>query len=387
MYQKVMYNHDMKVKIDASTRTFIRFWLVPLGIFLAGLAIYSARTALIILGTAFFLALALNAPVSRLARHFPGRSRVASTAVAYIVVVILLGGFIFLAVPPIVQQTAKFIQTVPSLVETAQTQWHGLDRLIGEYHLQPQVDQLTESIKNSASSWASSAGRSVVSGIGSFFSILTGTILVLVLSFLMLIEGPDWMRRIWGLYNDHKKMAFHKSVVHRMNAVVSGYVTGQLTVSGLGAVAAGLMVFILSFFFNIPSNLAIPTAAITFVLSLIPMFGATIGGILIALLLAFNDVGAAIVYVVYFIVYQQIENNYISPTIQSRRLELSALAILASVTIGLYLFGIAGGIISIPIAGCVKVLIQTYLERNHTVSDESTHPLGKLVKKAKGQAT
>jgi len=377
-----MYNHDMKVKIDASTRTFVRFWLVPLGIFLAGLAIYSARTALIILGTAFFLALALNAPVSRLARHFPGNSRAASTAVAYVMVVALLGAFVFLAVPPIIQQTAKFIQTVPSLVTTAQEQWHGLDRLITEYHLQPQVDQLTESIKNSTSTWASSAGSSVVSGIGSFFSILTGTILVLVLSFLMLIEGPAWMRRIWGLYNDQKKMAFHKNIVHRMNAVVSGYVTGQLTVSGLGALAAGTMVFVLSFFFNIPSNLAIPTAAITFVLSLIPMFGATIGGILIASLLAFNDVGAAIVYVVFFVVYQQIENNYISPTIQSRRLELSALAILASVTIGLYLFGIAGGVISIPIAGCVKVLIQTYLERNRTTTDEAQHPVVKLVKKA-----
>ena len=381
-----MYNHGMKVNIDASTRTFIRFWLVPLGIFLAGLAIYSARTALIILGTAFFLALALNAPVSRLARYFPGNSRAASTAVAYIMVVALLGAFIFLAVPPIIQQTAKFIQTVPSLVTTAQEQWHGLDRLITEYHLQPQVDQLTDSIKNSTSTWASSAGSSVVSGIGSFFSILTGTILVLVLSFLMLIEGPAWMRRIWGLYTDQKKMAFHKNVVHRMNAVVSGYVTGQLTVSGLGALAAGTMVFILSFFFNIPSNLAIPTAAITFVLSLIPMFGATIGGLLIASLLAFNDIGAAIVYVVFFVVYQQIENNYISPTIQSRRLELSALAILASVAIGLYLFGIAGGIISIPIAGCIKVLIQTYLERNRTVADDPEHPVVKLVKKARNKA-
>ncbi|HCZ28578.1 TPA: hypothetical protein DHU97_02435 [Candidatus Saccharibacteria bacterium] len=386
MCRKVMYNHGMKVNIDASTRTFIRFWLVPLGIFLAGLAIYSARTALVILGTAFFLALALNAPVSRLARYFPGNSRAASTAVAYILVVALLGAFIFLAVPPIIQQTAKFIQTVPSLVTTAQEQWHGLDRLITEYHLQSQVDQLTDSIKNSTSTWASSAGSSVVSGIGSFFSILTGTILVLVLSFLMLIEGPAWMRRIWGLYTDQKKMAFHKNVVHRMNAVVSGYVTGQLTVSGLGALAAGTMVFILSFFFNIPSNLAIPTAAITFVLSLIPMFGATIGGLLIASLLAFNDIGAAIVYVAFFVVYQQIENNYISPTIQSRRLELSALAILTSVAIGLYLFGIAGGVISIPIAGCIKVLIQTYLERNRTVADEPEHPVVKLVKKARNKA-
>ena len=129
--------------------------------------------------------------------------------------------------------------------------------------------------------------------------------------------------------------------------------------------------------------LAIPAAAITFILSLIPMFGATIGGILITALLAFNDVGAAIVYVVFFVIYQQIENNFISPTIQSKRLELSALTILASVTIGLYLFGIAGGIISIPIAGCLNVLLDTYLENMRLKREKVSHPIAKLTKKVR----
>lgn len=373
----------MKVNVDASTKTFIRFWLVPLGLGLAGFALYSASTALIIIGTALFLALALNAPVSRLARYLPGNSRIISTAISYIVVVALVGSFIFLAVPPIVQQTAKFIQTVPSLVESAREQWQGLNNLIEEYNLQPQLESATKSLQENSSRWASSVGSNVIAGIGSVFSIITATILVLVLSFLMLIEGPSWMRKLWGLYDDTERRDFHHSVVHRMHAVVSGYVTGQLTVSGLGAVAAGLVVFGLSFFFNIPSNLAIPAAAITFILSLIPMFGATIGGLLIATLLAFNDPAAAIFYVVYFVIYQQIENNYIAPTIQSRRLELSALTILASVTIGLYLFGIAGGIISIPIAGCIKVLADTYLEqRDHKRKKPLKKPLAKLTKNA-----
>ena len=110
------------------------------------------------------------------------------------------------------------------------------------------------------------------------------------------------------------------------------------------------------------------------------MFGATIGGVLITGLLAFNDYRAAIVYVIFFVVYQQIENNYISPTIQSKRLELSALTILASVTIGLYLFGIAGGIISIPVAGCLKVLLDTYLENARLQRKKTSRPLAKLTK-------
>ncbi len=373
----------MKVMIDSSTHTFVRFWLVPVGLLVAGMAIYSARTALIILGTALFLALALNAPVTKLARVLPGNSRGLSTAIAYIVVVVLIGAFVFLAVPPIVDQTAKFIQTVPQLVESARDQWRGLNGIIDRYNLHSQVDQATTSVQQSATGWASSFGSNVVSGIGSLLGFITALILVLVLSFLMLIEGPSLMRRLWGLYTDVERRDLHHNVVHRMHAVVSGYVTGQLTVSGLGALSAGLTVFALSFFFNIPSNLAIPAAAVTFILSLIPMFGATIGGILITSLLAFNDVRAAIVYVVFFVVYQQLENNYISPTIQSKRLELSALTILASVTIGLYLFGVAGGIISIPIAGCLKVLLDTYLEHAQQKRKKSSRPLAKLTRSVK----
>ena len=376
----------MKATIDASTRTFVRFWLVPGGLFLAAYALYSARTALIILGTALFLALALNTPVSKLAKYMPGKSRGLSTAIAYVLVIVFLGAFLFLAVPPIIQQTAKTVEVIPQYVDTARTQWAGVSHVINEYNLQPQVDKAMQSLEDSSGTWASNVGANVIGGIGSVFGFITAGILVLVLSFFMLIEGPTLTRKVWGLYSDPYKRDMHHNIVHRMNAVVSGYVTGQLSVSALGGLAAGLTVFVLSFFFDLPSNLAIPAAALTFILSLIPMFGATVGGLLIACLLAINDIGAAIAYVAFFIIYQQIENNYISPTIQSKRLELSALTILASVTIGVYLFGIAGGIISIPIAGCIKVLLDAYLEHAKNERHKSESPLSKIAKAVKKEA-
>lgn len=275
---------------------------------------------------------------------------------------------------------------LPEFVETAKTQWDGARHFIDEYNLQPQMDSAIASLQSSSARWASSIGSNVISGIGSVLGFITATILVLVLSFFMLIEGPSLMRKLWDLYTDTDKRDLHHGIVHRMNAVVSGYITGQLTVSGIGALAAGLVIFIFSLFFNLPSNLAIPAAAITFILSLIPMFGATIGGILITALLALNDLGAAIAYVVFFVIYQQIENNYISPTIQSKRLELSALTILASVTIGVYLFGIAGGIISIPIAGCIKVLFDSYMERASKARTRSEHRIAKLARAVKKEA-
>ena len=124
-----------------------------------------------------------------------------------------------------------------------------------------------------------------------------------------------------------------------------------------------------------------PTILITFVLTLIPMFGSTVAGVLVGLLLLLNDPVFGIVYGIYFIVYQQIENSFISPAIQAKKVELSALVILISVTIGIYVAGLVGGVIAIPIAGTIKVFIDDYLERRQVVKKDDDKPVAKLVKK------
>jgi len=373
----------MKTRIDIDTNTFIRFWLVLIGFALALFAIYSARTALIMLAIAAFLALALNIPVNFIAKYLPSRSRVLATAVAYLAVVAALLAFIFLAVPPIVQQTGKFIDTVPEISSKAFDQWKGLDALVERYHLQAQLDKIVGSIQDSASDFAANAGSNIIKGAGSVISFVTSMLFVLVLTFLMLVEGPIWLDRVWGLYSNPVLMKRHRKIAYQIYRVVTGYVTGQLLVAGIGGILSGVAVFILSLFFALPGNLALSTVAITFTLSLIPMFGATIAGVLVMLLLSFNSVTAAIIYIVYFFIYQQIENNFVSPVIQSKRLELSALAVLVAVTIGLYVFGLLGGLISIPIAGSIKVLIDDYLEHAKRERDAKQNVVAKLVRKTK----
>lgn len=376
----------MKVRIEIDTKTFVRFWLVVVGFFFAILLLYNARTALTIIGIAFFLAIALNGPVSRLAKHLPGKSRVLSTAIAFVLVISFLSAVIFLVIPPIAQQTLKFIDTVPEIVRNISTQSSGIGDLVTRYRIQPQVDQAVLALKDNSVDWATSAGRNFLNGIGSALSVFAATILVLVMTFLMLVEGPTWMERLWNSYKDSQKMKYHRKLVHKMSGVVSGYVTGQLTVSGLGGISAGLAVFIIHFFFPaVPANLALPTVAIAFTLSLIPMFGATIAGIIVSILLLVNSIPAGIVFAIFFMVYQQLENNFISPTIQAKRIELSPLAILVAVTTGLYMFGIAGGIISIPVAGCIKVLVEDYFDRTKRDREHNEQPMTKLINKLKGE--
>lgn len=377
----------MKVRIEIDTKTFVRFWLVVIGFAAAILALYLARTAIVILGTAVFLAIALNAPVNFLTKYIPSRSRIGATAAAFITVVLIIGAFIFLVIPPIAAQTVKFIDTAPQVLSEAAKQWHFLGKFVEQYNLQPQVDAAVRSIQSSSSGWLASVGQNVVGSVGSVFGLLITVLLTIVLSFLMLVEGPTWMQRLWRLYDDKKQMEVHRNLVSRMRGVVQGYVTGQLTVSGIGALCAGASVFIISLFVHeVPSNLALPAVAISFILSLIPMFGATIAGTLISLLLLFNSVTAGIIFAIYFIVYQQIENNFISPTIQSRHVKLTPLAVLVAVTVGLYLFGVAGAIISIPIAGCVKVLAEEYMIQRKKRKAVQDKPLAKLVNKLKAEA-
>ena len=372
----------MKVRIEIDTKTFVRFWLVVIGFGLAGLMIYASREALMIIGTALFLALALNYPVKKIAGWLPGKSRLGGTALAFTSLIVFLIAMVWFVVPPIVQQSAKFAATIPALVDQANEQWHGVGRFIDENGLREQVDTAAENVKQQAAGIATKVGTNILSSFGSLASFIASLFLVIVLAFLMLLEGPEWMRRIWGLYNDQAKMKHHRRLADKVYNVVTGYINGQLTVSGIGSLVAGLFVFGMSFFVTeIDANLAMPTILLTFVLSLIPMFGATLAGGLVTLLLALNSITAAIVYLVFFIIYQQIENNFISPAIQAKKVELSALAVLVAVTVGLYVSGLVGAVVAIPVAGTIKVFLEDYLERAKQERVEQEKPLKKLVKK------
>ena len=375
----------MKVRIEIDTKTFVRFWLVVIGFGLAWLMIYASREALMIIGTALFLALALNYPVKKIAGWLPGKSRLGGTSLAFTSLIVFLIAMVWFVVPPIVQQSAKFAATIPALVDQANEQWHGVGRFIDENGLREQVDTAAENVKQQAAGIATKVGTNILSSVGSLASFIASLFLVIVLAFLMLLEGPEWMRRVWGLYNDQEKMIHHRRLADKVYNVVTGYINGQLTVSGIGSLVAGLFVFGMSFFVTeIDANLAMPTILLTFVLSLIPMFGATLAGGLVTLLLALNSITAAIVYLVFFIIYQQIENNFISPAIQAKKVELSALAVLVAVTVGLYVSGLVGVVVAIPVAGTIKVFLEDYLERAKHERVEQEKPLKKLAKKLQG---
>lgn len=349
---------------DVPTATFIRFWLVMVGFVVSLFALFLAFKAIILVAIAAFLAIALNTPVTGIAKKLPGKSRVGATALAYVIVVGALLAFFLAVVPVIIDQLAHFFKTLPSVIESLSRQSQWINDLVTRYGLEQQYNDTLKNIQEQAGNTASNLGGSFIDSIGSIIQVFTSSLLVFVMTFFMLVEGPTWLQRLWGMYKNPEYQNRHRKIFQGMYKVINGYVNGQVLIAAISSICALVVVVILSTLFDMPANLAVPIAFILFVAGLIPMFGATIGALIVALLIGINDIGASLVFLVYFFIYQQIENNFISPTIQSKTVEISALTVIIALTVGLTLFGLIGGVISIPIAGCIRVLVNDYLENN-----------------------
>jgi predicted PurR-regulated permease PerM len=357
----------VKVKIEIDSSTFVRLFLVAAA-FVGGIfVLWKLTPSLMIVLISFFLAMALNPPVSSLANKLPGHSRVLATTVSYIIVLSIIGFFVYVAIPPIVHQTTNFVNSLPSYIEQVSDQKGVVADVINRYNLQDEVNQFVDGARRQAGDIVQGVGGSVISGVTTVLSGFVTLVTVLVLTFLALIEGPRWLQRLWSIYTDEHKLQHHKYLISRMYTVVTRYVSGQVFVATLAGAAGLLVLFALTAFFTVPLTAVLPLAFLIFLTDLIPMIGAIIGATIVIFVLIFNDLGAAVAFAIYFFIYQQIENNLIQPTVQARTIELSALTILVAALIGINLLGPVGGFLAIPAAGCLRVLIIDYLERRKIV--------------------
>ena len=97
---------------------------------------------------------------------------------------------------------------------------------------------------------------------------------------------------------------------------------------------------------------------IIFLLDLIPLVGATIGAVVVGFVTLFSDFPTdTIIWAIWAIVYQQIENNVIQPRLQSRALSLEPFVVLVSVLFGSTLFGVPGALLAIPFAAAIQITV------------------------------
>ena len=375
----------MKVKIEIDTKTLIRFWLVIFGFIIFAGLIWVAKDVLIMIIIAAFLALALNDPVARITKILPGsnKNRVAATAVAYLIIVLIFGALFSVLTPIITDQVKHFSKDLPQIVQNYTGEQSGIRRFITENHLEGMISQAVDSVTRSINSSVSKIGDVFFGSIASIVGWIISLFMVLAMAFLMLVEGPDLIDKIFKVfYTDKILEKNHRRILSRMYGTVSGYVSSIVTICSISATCGSITTAILALIFDFPISLMAPIAVLLFIFGMIPMVGTTIAGVLSALIIGLNSPTAGLIFLAYFLIYQQIENNVISPMVQARNNQLSALIIFIALTVGVYAFGLLGALLAIPLAACAKILVQEQLKsRKRRSREENSERLVELLKK------
>lgn len=345
---------ELHVRLSISTRSIIRL-VISLVIFIGAILLLRKLSSLIfLLLIAFILTLALNAPISRLSHSFPGRlrgSRVIATSLSYLIVVVILGAFLSYIIPPLIHQTDHFIKEVPSLVSRVQTKNNSLGNFIRRHGLQNEVNVISKDL----TSWLASLGTHAFSSLTSILSSFLTIIALLVLTFMMSIEGPQWLKLIDKYFVPKDYQQNVRRISQQMYLVIKGFVNGQVVLATIAAVVLlpGLLIFHISY--------PIALMVIVFLSGLIPMIGHTIGAIILTVIGLFHSPLAGLGILIYYLVYMLIENYILQPRIQANNTRLSPLIVFISLLAGLEVAGLLGGLIAIPIVACLRIMLVEYL--------------------------
>ena len=351
--------NNQKVTVNVTNRTIVRTILWILATIILYKFIGRISHGLTLIFASFFLALALNPAVSWMSRHLKLKSRVRATAAAYLTAIVIIALFFTLVIPPLVKQTRTFISTVPDTVQSFQSQNSKLARAAKRYHVDEKISQSAKDFASHYSNYGSTildTGRRLLEAIAS-------VLVVLVMTFMMLVEGPKWLELFWGIMPQRHR-EHHKRIARKMYKGVSGFVNGQVILAIVAGFCAFLALEIASHVVNASIN-ALALAGIVSVFGLIPLFGNPLAAIVVILACLINSVSLGIIMLIYFVVYFFIENHTFQPYIQSRLNELTPLTVFVAAVLGVGFGGLLGAIIAIPTASAVKVMVEDYFETKH----------------------
>jgi predicted PurR-regulated permease PerM len=348
-----------RVIVSLTNRTIVRAILWVTATIVAFHLVGRVGHILTLIFVAFFLALALNPVVSWLSNRSKIKGRVQATSVAYLIVIAVLALFFALVTPPLVKQTRSFINEVPQLVDNFQNKDTGLAREVRKYNLD---QKLSDSAKDFASNYGN-FGTTIWNTGKRIAEMIASVLAVLVMTFMMLVEGPYWLGLFWGTVPASKR-AHRQELAHKMYKGVSGFVNGQVIIALIAGFCAFVALEIAGHVIDVPVNAA-ALGGIVAVLGLIPLFGNPLSSTIVILVCLLNSLTLAIVMLIYFIVYFFVENHTFQPYVQSRLNKLTALSVFIAALLGVGLAGFLGAIVAIPAASAIKVLLEDHFKHNN----------------------
>jgi predicted PurR-regulated permease PerM len=312
--------------------------------------IWIARHVLSWVVIALFLALALDPLVGMIERR-TRLGRGPAIGVAYLIVFVVVAGVGATFVPKLVDEVNGFVQALPGYVHDLT---HGRGRLgflERKYHI---VEKVREQVDKGGATRVLGLSGAALSVTKSIISVVAATVTIVFLTFFMLLEGRAWAERIYSLFPESSRPRWRR-VGHDIYRTVGGYVTGNILIS----LIAGASITVVLLIMGVPYAVAL--GLLVAMLDLIPLAGATIAGIVVVGVAFLHSVPAGVVVLVFFVVYQQLENHWLQPVIYGRTVQLSPLMVLVSVLVGAELAGILGALAAIPVAGSIQVIIRDQL--------------------------
>jgi predicted PurR-regulated permease PerM len=335
-----------------AVRDIVRIVLVIVSVAIVLYLLWRLRKPISWVLISVFLAVALSPPVNYLARSMKRGFAIAIVYFGLLLVPILL---IALIVPPLITEGNNFADNVPQYADDV-TEFVQKNKRLRELNadyditqkLQDEAGKLPDRLGGAAGTL-----RDIGFGIvNSLFALLT----ILVMTAFLLGSGKQWTDRIIASRPPEERQRLRRSLDH-MSSAVSGYVAGALTI----AVIAGTATFIVLTILGVPFSG--PLAVLAGLMSLIPLVGATIAAVLIGVVTLFEDFPTAtIIWTIWAIVYQQLENNLIQPQIQKRTVNVHPFITIVAVLFGGTLLGIMGAIAAIPIAASIQILVREYVD-------------------------
>jgi len=309
--------------------------------------LYLVRSTLLLVFIAVFLAVALGPAVGFFRRK--GVPQGLSILLVYVLIAAAIFGVGLLIVPPVVKQVDQLAKNIPNYVSDLRdnTQFRKYD---DKYHISTKLNEQGRKLPSHLGQ-AAGALQSITVGV---FGALVQLITVLTMTFFLLLDGERIAGFLLGLRGPDRQER-NRRIAGDVYGSIAGYVAGNLLISVLAGVTAYITLTLLGVPF------AVPLSVLMAFLDLIPLVGATLAGVTIAVVTLFNDFPTStIVWVIVFIVYQQVENNVIQPIVYRRTVNVAPLAVIVAILIGGSLLGILGALVAIPVAATIQIILREF---------------------------
>nr|WP_308800196.1 AI-2E family transporter [Agromyces protaetiae] len=262
--------------------------------------------------------------------------------------IIVFGGIVTAIVFAVRSQWGALADSAMDGLDDLQSWLAGLDLPIDT----EQLDSIRETLVGFVTSAEFGAGA--IAGVSAATQFVTGTVLVLVVLFFFLKDGD----RIWAFFLrpfTGARLERGRRIGTTSVTVLGGYVRGTAIIALVDSVGIGVALAIL----QVP--LALPLAVVVFIGAFIPIVGATVAGILAALVaLVANGPFVALIVVAVVIGVNQLEGNLLQPVVMAQSLKLHPLVILIALTVGTILGGITGAVLAVPIAAVGWAIIKIW---------------------------